>query len=371
MPGLNQTLEFLVNQNNKVIKCQDSYSFDLINKFLYTIDQHGEYHSINNNPAIIYPEKYIEIWMHHGKIHRINGPAIKIRNIRYYYLENIMVASDVGLNLFKFNGYLRRDLSFLNHIVFEKSNLENYPIIKKYLKSIIFTSNFPKNDKSYLNYFNNLTTLGLMHNFNMKLDSLFDELTNLENLSIGEYNPSNIIFLIPDPAMIRNIPRHSTNEINSLFNNPLDNSLKNLINLKKLHIEGKFNYPFNKSLWSLINLEEFTIVGKYNQPFKKSLNKLTKLKVLKLHCDYNYEFEDSLYNLQELNYLEIGNAHYFNFHQELGHSLRGLSKLLTLRINEGRINNNYDKSYAGSFKDVNNNFTLRINGIGIFELLKN
>lgn len=54
----------------------------------HTKDQYGQHHSYNDEPAVEY-KRGDKIWYHHGKIHRITGPAIEWGDgTRFFYYMN-------------------------------------------------------------------------------------------------------------------------------------------------------------------------------------------------------------------------------------------------------------------------------------------
>jgi hypothetical protein len=55
------------------------------NEFWY--DDDGNYHR-DNGPAIIYNSRYGNSeWQQHGKLHRLDGPAIDFRYRKEYYID--------------------------------------------------------------------------------------------------------------------------------------------------------------------------------------------------------------------------------------------------------------------------------------------
>lgn len=63
--------------------------YDSTNKFTYTVDSNGEYHSYNDKPAIEYLDDKTKIWMTHGEMDRDykKGPAL-ISNTKECYYKN-------------------------------------------------------------------------------------------------------------------------------------------------------------------------------------------------------------------------------------------------------------------------------------------
>lgn len=53
-----------------------TYEYDPYGKILYSTDDNEQYHSFNNEPAIIHLDDGTKVWMKHGKLDRDNGPAI-------------------------------------------------------------------------------------------------------------------------------------------------------------------------------------------------------------------------------------------------------------------------------------------------------
>jgi hypothetical protein len=67
-----------------------TYKWDFINKFKYTKDAEGEYHSFNDLPAIEYFDgSGTQIWMYHGLVHHDNGQPVMMSsgNIKEYYIK--------------------------------------------------------------------------------------------------------------------------------------------------------------------------------------------------------------------------------------------------------------------------------------------
>lgn len=91
MSGLQQTLSLLVkSQSSQIIKNDDirEYSVDLTNKFLFTVDEEGKYHSYSDKPAIIYMESDVRIWMQHGKLFKRGDYAVKTGQFNCNYVYN-------------------------------------------------------------------------------------------------------------------------------------------------------------------------------------------------------------------------------------------------------------------------------------------
>jgi hypothetical protein len=113
MAGLSQAITTLINtQSNNIIK-SENYSIDLVNKFMFTTDEDGKYHSYDDNPAIIYMDTNINIWMNHGVIHRDDfKPAVICEKIKMFYnnglLHNKLVNNCISniSNSFYWNGML-------------------------------------------------------------------------------------------------------------------------------------------------------------------------------------------------------------------------------------------------------------------------
>jgi hypothetical protein len=96
MNGIKQTLEQLTKtQTLQIIKSNDieTYSIDLNNRFMYTLDEENKYHSYNNEPAIIYMDSNIKIWMNHGKIYNKADYGV-ITNFGKYYFDNKKIDFD-------------------------------------------------------------------------------------------------------------------------------------------------------------------------------------------------------------------------------------------------------------------------------------
>ena len=76
------------------------YIIDIMNKCKYTIDNAGQYHSYNDEPAIEYFEG-TKIWMAHGQVDRDEhlGPALITNNgtEEYYKMDKNIVYGTVDL----------------------------------------------------------------------------------------------------------------------------------------------------------------------------------------------------------------------------------------------------------------------------------
>ena len=91
MTGLSQAITSLINtQSNNIIKSKN-YSIDLANKFMFTTDEDEKYHSYDDNPAIIYMDTNINIWMNHGVIHRDDfKPAVIFNEVHMFYKNGLL-----------------------------------------------------------------------------------------------------------------------------------------------------------------------------------------------------------------------------------------------------------------------------------------
>ena len=63
--------------------------FNPIGRFIYTVDENGEYHSYNDKPAINYYDNGY-VYMKHGVLHRDNGLTVKIDKWIEYYKEGVL-----------------------------------------------------------------------------------------------------------------------------------------------------------------------------------------------------------------------------------------------------------------------------------------
>jgi hypothetical protein len=97
-----------------------NYKWDFINKFKYTTDAEGEYHSYNDLPAIEYFDgSGTQIWMYHGLVHRDEdkGPAFITQDKKEYYKNG---------KLHSFNYYSYNNLNFINGNICKKKEHDNY-----------------------------------------------------------------------------------------------------------------------------------------------------------------------------------------------------------------------------------------------------
>jgi hypothetical protein len=105
MAGLSQAITTLINtQSNNIIK-SENYSIDLVNKFMFTTDEDGKYHSYDDNPAIIYMDTNINIWMNHGVIHRDDfKPAVIFNEVHMFY-KNGLLHNKIGMESITVNRF--------------------------------------------------------------------------------------------------------------------------------------------------------------------------------------------------------------------------------------------------------------------------
>ena len=127
MSGLQQSIQEIVNQqNSKIIKSDDlsSYNIDLSNRFLFTVDEEGRYHSYNGKPAIVYMDSDIKIWMEHGKIdNKIEA------SMNYYYNGKATIYNRINYNYFKGFKYTNNDSINEYSCLYCKTKYENKYIL--------------------------------------------------------------------------------------------------------------------------------------------------------------------------------------------------------------------------------------------------
>ena len=298
--------------------------------------------------------------------------------------------------------------------ILEKTMINNYMKTKKL---VITNTNLFKIDATYIkNIFSKVHELSILEdltwNYNVSLNDLLKDLTNLQSLTFGnDFNNGDrsmtdiLNELLTSKSLtsairFNNSDKPLNDSLNSLtnlksltfgnsFDQPLGNSLNSLTNLKSLIFGNKFNQPLGNLLNSLTNLELLEFGGDFDQPLGNSLNLLTNLQTLIFGDKFtngneplgdllkslsnlqsltfgsyfnnnNQPLNDSLINLTELKTLKFG-MHFTNGNKPLGNSLKGLTKLESLKIRSNF--NNGNEPLGDSLKDLTN---LQYLSLGLF-----
>ncbi len=193
------------------------------------------------------------------------------------------------------------------------------------ITKLIFSNVFynPLEDSLFL--LSKLTYLKLPKRYNKPLGNSLSQLTNLTDLTLGNFSENLGEFL------------KSFRNLNSLkfagdFNQPLGNDLNLVTKLTYLDLGNSFNQPLGDSLSQLINLTSLNLDGDFNQPLGNSLFSLINLNSLKL-LHFNQSLGDSLSKLTNLTNLTFG----YSFNQPLGDSLFSLTNLTSLNL-DGKLN---------------------------------
>jgi hypothetical protein len=157
MAGLSQALELMIKQQSNTIieggNC-NSYSIDIVNKFMFTVDEDGKYHSYDDNPAIIYMDNCINIWMKHGVVHRDNEhrkndnkPAVIYNEVQMFYKNGLLHNDRIGTSsVLLTNGYndCRKKNSFMvndlywNGLLYTTHNINFIKIPQHLFTTLLF-----------------------------------------------------------------------------------------------------------------------------------------------------------------------------------------------------------------------------------------
>lgn len=340
MSGLQQSIQQIVNQqNSKIIKSDElsSYSIDLTNRFLFTLDEEGRYHSYNDEPAIVYMDTDIYIWMEHGKIQNRNeyNYSIKckskpcdynyelkyIKGFRYCEIKQIYAQKYINDNkdlclslklLFISNIYNNRYFSLYNRFITDFKYNESLDIpdlhyINQKSKIIFNTiayinSLFISNDTHFTGGNNNIAIIihPLNHgNYKEIIDNEVYKYSNEMNCKIAIFN--NYIIEKFNLDLINKISLFITNFINT---NRYINDLCKINNIDKKDILNKWKYilkfdNFNKLINDIYYQECINSFKK--DGYKKIImtlktNNIT-LNDIKDETIYNKEDIDNIYKM--------------------------------------------------------------------------
>jgi hypothetical protein len=249
--GLQQSIQEIVNQqNSKIIKSDElsSYSIDLSNRFLFTLDEEGRYHSYNNEPAIVYMDSDIKIWMEHGKTFKKNGYSIITKKGKYLF-DNLKSKYDKLDMKLIYNLKNKIELLFssnINELFSLKYNLnlnitELHSLYYNICDNDYFCNGNTKFKNEYINIINDYDDCRIIKNIwkinfnftNINIKNIIDEL--IKKYDIG--NPNNPfkfkLFLTDEDINEININIENYIE-NYIFNN--NDELKYLLKLNNITI---------------------------------------------------------------------------------------------------------------------------------------
>jgi hypothetical protein len=249
MTGINQIIEKLIlNQSNNIINNHHNYSIDLANKFMFTINENKQYHSFNDNPAIIYMDTLIKIWMDNGNIHRINQPAIITNSGELYFIENYLLYSTIKEIKSEYNLKSIDNLTINDNINKGDDKILDNNIFHKYIKQIIIDRT--NSDEVILNI-KNIQVLNI-RNYNNYLSNLIKSIDYIETLNINMISDIDGNYSY---VSARDMTQDTFNSYEKYKINQLENEFKN-IKIKKLNIVNHLYIFFTEEYIPEINILE-------------------------------------------------------------------------------------------------------------------
>lgn len=262
MSGLSQALDLMIKQQSGNIipgGNSNSYSIDIVNKFMFTVDEDGKYHSYGDNPAIIYMDNSINIWAKHGIIHRTNlnndnsnTPAICYSDKKKIYYKNGLLHNDTIGNLsnegfydeLKLYYWKGESYTYCNKNLLSK--IINYDYLNIEKKNYLILSILKINYNDLLNYFPN----DEYYNFFDEMCEAYDDLSRCKNYigNIAYYINNNIID-------VKNIPLDNNYYTGETYINfkLCENFLENLINISNINTKDKIINIINNIIKYILN----------------------------------------------------------------------------------------------------------------------
>jgi hypothetical protein len=389
MAGLQQSIQQIVNQqNSKIIKSDDlsSYNIDLANRFLFTVDEEGRYHSYNDEPAIVYMDTDIKIWMEHGKIndkieakygvysakHGSSYASINkynyIKGFRYCNAKRIYIQYYISNN---------KDLCLSLKLLFISNISNNSCLENRLISDFKYNDSIGIHDLKYINQKSKIifNTIDYIKSVFINNDKHFSSCYNMFN---REYNDKydteiykycrekNCMLMIFNNDIIEKFNLDFINKI-LLFITNFINTNKYIVDLCKINkidkkdILNQWNYILNfenfQNLLNDIYYQECIYIFKktgYKNIIMTTQSDNITLNNIKNEIIYNKDNIDNIYKVLVSNfeYNKINDYTLINFEKNANYLIS--NNYYIIKENETAINNNIISYYSYKCSKCNN-----------------